>query len=485
MKNSVQNNSFSINGGIREKKSSRHWRTLDDTFSLQNKPKKIVVLPGNASVSAKEANGMCKIVESFLDPNRYNYELCGFYYSDNSKTQQSVIERADSLLNYFIPLIGNKNKFGDLERLSFDSALKNMRNVVVVTHCYGSRIIDAVTKELSNVMKDIGYQNEEIKSIQRQLFVLHQNTPVTDLGKSSSYSSNLYRITQADENNPVSKYSVDSFPYYLLTEEMTSDEVLLSKLSANEQALIVSKISNSGESEHNGAYWSPNGSKTQAGKKEDTFCKAILNEAVFSNYLIENMQQLLQNTMKKDPFIAEDMQESIEYGQEFSDDYHNYVKEVAQENNQIKIKIKKETLKKDDLDKISEEALFLTDKDGVNLLGYAVKEKNYEAAGLIWHNMKKAMPKFDASKDNDKTFKNESADIYEAFLTYKTYVQQAIDSDNMTLFKEIVTDQDKDIFGFLDLSHKEGETFNLAKKMYKKSRSSKYDNLRTQSFMHD
>lgn len=39
-----------IRGGIRDKKSPIHWRTLSDNFSLLGKPKKIIVLPGNAAI---------------------------------------------------------------------------------------------------------------------------------------------------------------------------------------------------------------------------------------------------------------------------------------------------------------------------------------------------------------------------------------------------------------------------------------------------
>ena len=458
--------SRTIRGGIRDKNATHHWKVLNNNFSLCTPPKKIIIFPGSASISSRQSNALCKEAEALLASCPTPYELCGFYYSNSNNRPKLVIQRAEELLNYFIPLIADKDKLGDLHRLPADKAAKNMHNVVVFTHCYGSRIINAVDKQLSMLMAEIGYSEEEIKNINRQLFVAHHNTPVEELGIEYSNFSNIYRITQADENNNAVKYSLNSLPYYILTEKMADDEVLVAPISENEQALIVQQVSKGGESEHNGAYWEKTRGKTLAGQQEEIMFKAIFNEAVAAKYPLQNVAQVVDKALKNSSDIKIDYAKMQQYGQEFIDDYKEYVAEISEEYNTAKNKVLKHRLSTDDIENLSEEALFLTDDKFKNLFDYAVKQDDYETAEKLWQKMLLSFPPIEHGKDLRETYKEYSRDFYEAQYCYYEYVQHALNNDDVKLFQAIV--QNNDVLPYLDYSSAEDKTALMAGAMYAK-----------------
>ena len=330
MSTSAQIPTSLLYGGIRDMKASRHWRPLDDNFSLLGTAKKIIVLPGNDSTTPKQANGMCKIAADLLPTG--TYQICGFYYSDQNRTPQSVDERATQLLDYFIPLFAKKDKAGNWQRLEAEAAAKNMRNITIITHCYGSRIATALGKKIHKLMKQIGYSAKETDFIERQIFAVHHNTPEENFGLDKYCFSNLYRITKADERLKKTKYAEGGFYPYLSKENMAADEVLLAPLSENVEVSLVPRVATNGISEHSGAYWADNNQKTLAGKLEEKICRAIIKSIVSTKHLIENMQQIIEATFNGTSELSAKKTEVIEYGQEFADGYFDYAQENGASN---------------------------------------------------------------------------------------------------------------------------------------------------------
>lgn len=440
-----------IIGGIRDRKAPRHWRGLQKGYSLRKKPKKILVLPGNGAETAKSANGMCKVVQDLLGKIPFKYEVCGFYYPDNDKSPQSTAERADILLNeYLVPLIADKNKFGDLERLSKEEACKNMRNVVVLTHCYGSRVMAAIDTKLDEIMADLGYSAQEAEDIHRQLFVAHHNNPRDDLGQNELRSSNLYRITQADERNIPAKYEMDSFPYYLVTEELQKDEILLTTVHQNEHALIIPRVGDGEESEHNGAYWMDTERKTKAGQREEEIFRAIFKEAVTSKYYIESLEQIENEAIPPHHPLNHLFGKIREYGQEFADEYNDYASDITSAFRQAKTKFKTGSLSAEEIESLPPEALFLTDSERKNLLDYAVEKQDIITAKLLWSNMRKEMPEPQAGNAISLLYDDEAANMLNAKIRQRIYLQRSLDKDDVPMFLALIEKSD---LPYLDYAH--------------------------------
>lgn len=430
-------------GGVRDSNAPRHWRSLQKGYSLRTGPKKILTMPGNGAQTAKAANGMCKVVQDLLGNTSFKYEVCGFYYPDNNRGAQSTAMRADMLLNeYFVPLIADKNQLGDLVRLSKEEACKNMRNVVVMTHCYGSRMMAVIDEKLEEIMADIGYSKAEIAEIHRQMVVVHHNNPRDELGKKELGSSNLYRITQADEANKLSKYETESFPYYMITEDLQADEVLLVALYTNEHALLIPRVCNGEESEHNGAYWMKSEKKTPAGQEEEKIFRTIFKEAVTSGYYIESLEQLEDRAISKESHLQPIFAQIKEYGEEFMDDYLEYKRGVVEDFSAAKDKLKKQGLTAEEIDEISDAALFVTDKTRKNLLDYAVERKDLPTVKNLWRRMKEQMPKISAGNSMSVVYEDESSDVLNAKIRQRIYLQRALEKDDMSLFSALVETED-------------------------------------------
>ena len=433
--NTEQSKRNQIIGGMRDLKAARHWRALEPGYSLRKKPKKILVLPGNGAETAKSANGMCKVAQDLVGNTGVEYEVCGFYYPDNDKSPQATIARAETLLHeYFVPLIADKNQIGELQRLSEADACQNMRNVVVMTHCYGSRVMAAIDAKLDEIMADIGYSETEIKNIHRQLFVAHHNNPRDDLGQCELYSSNLYRITQADERNRPIKYEQDSFPYYLTTEDLQADEVLLSAINDTEHALIIPKICHGEESEHNGAYWLDKNKKTHAGQMEEEIFRTIFKEAVTSTYHIESLEQLEERAIQKNPSLRSLFAQITEYGQEFAEEYREYAASSRDAFGQAKNKLLQGKLTAADIEQLSPEALFGIDAERNGLLDLAADRQDVIAVKNIWQCMRGYLPEPEIGQSVPYAYDNESANLLNAKIRQRVHLQRALDKDNVPMF---------------------------------------------------
>ena len=432
-----------IVSGMRDNNAARHWRSLQKGYSLRTGPKKILTMPGNGAQTAKAANGMCKVVQNLLGNTSFKYEVCGFYYPDNDRGAQSTAVRADTLLNeYFVPLIADKNQLGDLVRLSKDEACKNMRNVVVMTHCYGSRMMAVIDEKLEEIMADIGYSKAEIADIHRQLVVVHHNNPRDELGQKELGSSNLYRITQADEANKPGKYMLESFPYYVATEDLQADEVLLAAIYDNEHALLIPRVCNGEESEHNGAYWMASEKKTPAGQIEEKIFRAIFKEAVTSGYYIESLDRLEERAISKEPQLQSVFTKIKEYGAEFMEDYQYYKSDAVEDFFAAKDKLLKQSLSADEIAELAPEALFMTDENMKNLLDYAVEKKDISTVKNLWSKMREELPQAEAGNPISSQYEVESADMLNAKIRQRVYLQRALEKDDLSLFSALVETED-------------------------------------------
>ena len=432
-----------IVSGMRDSNAARHWRSLQKGYSLRTGPKKILTMPGNGAQTAKAANGMCKVVQDLLGNTNFKYEVCGFYYPDNDRSPQSTALRADMLLDeYFVPLIADKNQLGDLVRLSKDEACKNMRNVVVMTHCYGSRMMAVIDEKLEEIMADIGYSKAEIADIHRQLVVVHHNNPRDELGKKELGSSNLYRITQADEANKPSKYLPESFPYYFVTEDLQADEVLLTAIYDNEHALLIPRVCNGEESEHNGAYWMAGEKKTLAGQIEEKIFRAIFKEAVTSSYYIESLDRLEERALVKKPQLQQVFAKIKEYGAEFAEDYQEYKSGTVDDFSDAKDKLLKHGLSAGAIAEFAPEVLFIVDENMKNLLDYAVEKRDLPTIKNLWSKMREEMPQAEAGNPISSQYEDESAGVLNAKIRQRIYLQRALEKDDISLFSALIETED-------------------------------------------
>ena len=160
--------------GIRDLNCTDHWRDLTENKAFRITKPTVICLPGNGSITTKQANGFCGMVERLMGmkttdgqvSSSYKFvDLLGFYYSTdtekdtagtfNSKETEEFIDRL------LLPLCVNDRG----ERLSLDEACKNCSLVTFFSHCYGASVVNYLITGLNTKLAKLGYSKKEISLI--------------------------------------------------------------------------------------------------------------------------------------------------------------------------------------------------------------------------------------------------------------------------------------------------------------------------------
>lgn len=420
--------------GIRDESVPNHWRKAKEDLSFKNK-KTILILPGSGTSSAEQANGMCKIVQKMLpEDKKNNFQICSMYYPNGCTMCTPTVIRAEKLLdNYIVPLIATKDKNGDLHRISAAKAAHNLRNLMVVTHCYGGAIQRELDSQLNRIMYDLGYLEDERKFIQKQQIVVQHNNIENILGEENSLSTNFIRMSSTDEKMGAADTALGTFYNYLVNNQPQEDDVLYIKLTDNSRVVMVKSITKQGVSDHNGGYWAEAKNKTSAGQKEEQLFTTIFQEAALSSYLIENAEQIVRNAVLHYPQQKAQVTEALSKGKVYGDNYHKHTKRLQAEYSKAQKQIEQDKFGEKDF---SKDTLLLQKGKDEFLLDTAIAKNKYKAAENISEAMFDVLPKLVIAY-NSEDYKPlpQSIDEEKALRKIKQWSQQAIDLDLKAMFK--------------------------------------------------
>lgn len=428
--------------GVRDLNSEDHWCEATDNFSFLNK-KTILILPGSGTNSAEAANGMCKIAENMLpDEVKDKWQVCSMHYSTSRIDNMATALRAQMMFDrYFIPLVATKDEHDDLHRLSEKEAAQNARNLVVFTHCYGGYIMEALEKQMSTVMQELGYSEKEISKIQKQLFVVQHNNIDRDLGNTDSKTTQLHRISKADEELLAADTYYGTFRHYTTTtNNIAEDDCVYVKMTDNQRVLYTKRITQEGQEEHNGGYWIDKEQKTTAGCKEEEIFKVIFDEITTSNYPIENMEQVLKNAADRDPEKAGILGQALIEGKSFNAGYAEYKHKFNDGFKLLDNKISQNKLTKKDILLADMDVLFVMDKEGKFLLDKLLNKQQYELATTLFNKMAKNAKYDSGAFGKGLTFGgSDSHNKDDAKNKTTIWAQIAINQQQADLFAEIAT----------------------------------------------
>lgn len=457
-----QDRLYNFRIGLRDSSASNHWREINKKYPFA-KRKTVLVLPGSAAHSAQDANGMCKVVENMIsEKERKNVDICSLYYPEKTKHREGSAERALGLLDeYIIPLVSKQDKEGYFEKISADKAAKNLRNLILFTHCYGTYMVEAIDAQLSRDLRDLGYSEQEANNIQKQLFVVHHNSISDKMGKVKMKSTNLFRLTQADEHRKDNMFSSDGFQYFVQTELLNKDEALYVKVGENVRALVVRQITEEGEDEHNGAYWHDD-KKSEGGEKERETFEFIFNEAVRSNYPLDNIEELIRQGTRLNPEMEDELQPILEGGQEYGDEYKEIRRDILNKVKDIREKQLADDLKEKEVKTLSPEVLLYLDNNDKSFLDYALESENVVQTKVLWNAIRKMLPKKEALYELD--YEHLSRNYTQAFQSNKMYLQLMLDLGKANLFSALAKGSTE--LTTLDYKNTDNETLLSAAKVY-------------------
>lgn len=427
--------------GLRDYNATNHWRVCDEKFSLLGK-KTIFIVPGSGTNSEEQANGMCKIVENMLpDDQKGKWQICSMHYEDSrTHTIPTVIRAMTILDNYFVPLFSTKDKEGNLHKIDAKKAAENMRDVVLVTHCYGGNIEKVIEQKMSDLMLEIGYTDKERDYIMKQLFVVQHNNIDEKLGQNKTFATHLLRLSAADEETVVSDMLYGSFRHYTLSNKIGDDSVAYLKLSDNERVLWVNRITKDKMDEHNGGYWVKDDYKSEAGLKEDLLFKIIFHEVTSSNYPIENMEQILRCAAEKNPDNKKIITECLQSGKDFSTGFAQYQNKFIGGFTQLKNKLDTKSLTRTDILQADKDVCFVQDNNGKFLMDYLLEDKNYNLASVLMKKMAPAIPTMDRwgsyQSLDSKNKENAAENIH-------NWAQTALNDNQLDILKQLIENDRK------------------------------------------
>ncbi len=106
-------------------------------------------------------------------------------------------ERIEVFVNqYLLPLISNNG-----QKMDYNQAMKNMRNVNMMGYCDGTLLIQTIEKNLINKMQEIGYTDEECDKIQSQMCIFPISTNrLNGTQKSTCISFKDINDTEVNDN---------------------------------------------------------------------------------------------------------------------------------------------------------------------------------------------------------------------------------------------------------------------------------------------
>lgn len=472
-----KNSSAQFGIGIRDENRPNHWCETSD-ISFKDK-KTILILPGSGANGAKEANGMCKIVQKMLPQDKIDdFQICSIYYDSANALSGPTVIRAQKLLDkYIIPLIATKDKNGDLQRVSTEEAAHNMRNLIVVTHCYGCYILQEIDKHLKYLMEDLGYLSEERKFIQKQLVAAQHNNIDTELGEKDTNFTNFIRLSSSDEDVSAKETKLGTFYNYVKSKEPAKGDALYLRLTNNSRVLLVEMITKLGVSDHNGGYWKSEIYKTQAGKKEEQLFNAIFQEVATSTYFIENAEQILENIVAKHPDYKELAMEAFDKGKKYVKEAKNFARSLNAEYQKAVQNLNADDFQTSDL---SKEVLLKHNENNEFLLDKALSGGNIKSAEKIAVAMFDKLPKLHSTKLKYEEYRpyiqNENED--NALKKAHKWMQRAIDLDSVAMFNAILPHLTLNMLAKLDYNYASEQIMDIAvKKIVQKENPESLDRI--------
>jgi len=340
---------------IRDLSTPNHCKDISmEEISLllsDENTKTVTIFPGYAATDRKAANGICKIPEIILGDEAKNTKIICFYYPDLSgrasyretHNLKKEMKEAENIGNYifdkcFLPIVADCPPERELNRISSNKAAMKMRSNQLFTHCFGSFVVETIDYNFNKALTALGYWESEKEYILKQTLVIHHNNLSENLGVRSLMMTHLERLSKSDKLRDALYYNPTSIHEYIKKEPLTDDEVLFVPLpNNNNTAILLSKhLTQKGGDEHTGAQWEDN--KTLSGKKEENIANGTMKYANKSKKPMEDLEHVMYNAQQQNYMNIkyEDLNDIIEYGKEYADEYGEYCHQV---NTKIKSKL--------------------------------------------------------------------------------------------------------------------------------------------------
>ncbi len=163
--------------GRRNLDKESHWQRIKFEDYKMDKPV-VICIGGNGTVTESSANGLCKVVENYLQlPFKkngvnqvYNYiDIIGVVYPPSENPERGKFSKDDIdgfVDNFLVKLVQDEND----ELLPLGEACRKLSQVTFFTFCRGHLEVDKIMHAFYKELKVLGYSNEERDILMLSMF---------------------------------------------------------------------------------------------------------------------------------------------------------------------------------------------------------------------------------------------------------------------------------------------------------------------------
>ena len=302
--------------GMKDRNRGNHW--VENT-ALNPHKKAVLFFGGNGTHNASSANGyLNQVIDIFglSDEQIGNIQLVSCYRQNYSDIITHYMQQLNDDFDYdkfklqtykqeillkLMPFMAQKNGNNAWERIPPAQLYANFRNIMLMSHCYGSKDLCKVADILKQTMSKLGYS----KDIQK--IVCITNNTQREFNDHTGFTVfHRYSVFDGQDRKQYNEeYSTD-YPVflkqYLPFKQKRNAKAAFVKLNKNELLMVFSKVLkyHSGKDEHSAAFWTRDGKiLTSVGKMQADVIKCVgqywLNHNLPLNDAAEYMKRCVNN----------------------------------------------------------------------------------------------------------------------------------------------------------------------------------------------
>lgn len=385
--------------------NSSGWTKLDESYKITGPV--VICIAGNATMREREANGFAKMIsenlgirtsvemELGIEQSEFPAELLSVWYNGSYSDSPDFIKQSDyenrgdksyvvsqkeedyynevknsfkDFFNkYFRPLIVDSNG----NRLDVRRAMKNVRNINIVSFCYGTVVVSHLENIMKEELKRLNYSEQETSEIQKQMFTVNCSA-LLEFGTAKSTSTNFNVLD--DEDSEKSKYSQRHTNPEIHGKELVNGIGITQVYSQNESVFAVPSVSGY-EDSHYGPLYFRMSSREKYGFTDPSYGDIL--PALITDTLQEGISNSVKNFDTPEFIPLDSLEKRVEMVESLLSRFNgkNYSETVADFYKEVREKVfyyvrrptKEETKKNNEIDEMLKKYAALIDGTESNL----------------------------------------------------------------------------------------------------------------------
>ncbi|MBO4480553.1 MAG: hypothetical protein J5742_02925 [Alphaproteobacteria bacterium] len=307
--------------GLKTTENDEHWT---ENFVLDPHKKTIICFGGDGTKTARAANGYINQFArtfGFTRQQQENMQMLSYYwnvpksfrlefYTNATMANREELFNSDykrEVSKVFMPFIAKRTQSG-WKKLSDADLLKNMRNIIFTTHCYGTQVMINMLNVLKKQMLSLGYKDKLIETALKQIVSVTNNSQLEMTEDIPTTTLQRYSVADGQSDSDYDFNYSNAYPVHLFKhpefKKIKGKKSAFIKLKKNDVMMTFDKILTEvsvqyDSTEHNNAFFETNTKKlTKVGKEQMDLIRAIAQYWYNNHDEIPDAVDLLKSVSK-------------------------------------------------------------------------------------------------------------------------------------------------------------------------------------------